>query len=59
MAKKKTYTVIYEIELHADSPREAAEEAWEYLRDPESYPPYFIVKDEKGVEVDVDLAKSE
>lgn len=37
------YTVVYAIEVDADSAQEAAQEAWRLLHDPESLPPVFEV----------------
>lgn len=39
----KTYRVIYEIDVEADTPEAAAREAYECMRDPESMPPMLDV----------------
>jgi len=50
------YTIIWEINLEADSPVEAAIKALEIHRDPESLATNFIVvNQETGEEEDVDL----
>ena len=40
-----TYHVSWEIDLHADSPREAAEQARAYQRDPHGTATVFYVTD--------------
>ena len=44
------YKVIWEIDLDADSPEDAAR----IQRDPGSFAPYFTVRDKDGVETEVD-----
>ena len=48
------YKVIWEIDLDADSPEDAAREAARIQRDPGSFAPYFTVLDKDGVETEVD-----
>ncbi|MBE0558607.1 MAG: hypothetical protein IH628_15380 [Proteobacteria bacterium] len=50
------YKVVWEIDLNAESPEDAARQALEIQRDPESIATCFIVTDEKGNRHDVDLA---
>jgi hypothetical protein len=54
-AGQRTYRVVYEIDLAADSPRQAAEQVQEILRDPEALPPVFTVLDAEGHKTEVDL----
>jgi spore germination protein YaaH len=49
------YRVIWEIDLDADSPEDAAREAARIQRDPGSFAPYFTVRDKDGVETEVDM----
>jgi len=49
-----TYRVIWEIDIEADSPREAAEKADAYRH--RSMTPSFTVRDEAGEITEVDLA---
>jgi hypothetical protein len=44
----KTYRVVWEIDIDADTPREAAEKALAIQRDPGSDATYFDVKDADG-----------
>ena len=50
-----TYRVIWEIDLDADSPREAAEKAFAIHRNPESIATVFDVVDKTGRKTTVDL----
>lgn len=47
------YTVIWEGEVEAESPEEAAAEAIKYLRDHSVDEVYFTVDDDEGNEVEV------
>jgi hypothetical protein len=53
------YHVIWEIDLDAESPKEAAEMAWEIHRSPESIATVFSVCDEDGNLTQVDLSAEE
>jgi hypothetical protein len=50
-----SYRVSWEIDLDADSPREAAERALEIHRQPDSIATVFTVADETGNSIQVDL----
>lgn len=50
----KQYRVVWEIDVDADSPREAAKLAWEIQRDVAALPPIFTVDGE-----DIDLEQEE
>jgi len=49
------YRVSWQIDLDADSPREAAEKALEIQRRPDSTATAFSVRDETGGSMEVDL----
>lgn len=49
------YLVIWEMDIYADSPREAAEKAWGHMRAPFSTANVFNVIDKDGVGTIVDL----
>lgn len=49
------YKVVWEIDLDADSPEDAAREALEIQRDPISMATCFIVIDENGTRQEIDL----
>ena len=51
----KTYNVVWEIEIDADSPEEAAKEALAVQRDRFSDAVYFTVTDENDQEHGIDL----
>jgi hypothetical protein len=53
------YRVTWEIELDADSPREAAAKALAIQRDPDSVATVFDVIDETGNRERIDLDKTE
>lgn len=53
--KTKTYKVVWEIDLMAENPREAAEQALEIQRDVFSTATVFNVTDSKGKETAIDL----
>lgn len=53
------YFVTWEIDMYADSPREAAEKARAYQRSPESQVGVFNVFDEAGTQHHVDLDEYE
>ncbi len=50
-----TYKVTWDIEIDADSPREAAEQALKFQRDPNSTATVFSVFDEEGNQTQIDL----
>lgn len=52
----RSYKVIWEIELDADSPEEAAREAFKLVKDPDSWATVFTVIDPGGHEKEVDLS---
>ncbi len=52
---EQRYLVIWEIDIYADSPREAAEKAWDHMRAPFSTANVFTVLDKSGVGTIVDL----
>lgn len=49
------YLVTWQIELTADSPREAAEEALRIHRNPDSIATVFEVRSEDGTSTTIDL----
>ena len=52
---QQRYLVIWEMDIYADSPREAAENAWGHMRAPFSTTNVFNVIDKDGVGTIVDL----
>jgi hypothetical protein len=50
------YRVIYENDITADSPRKAAERAYEIMLDPASFPPILTVRSPDGTTQDIDLS---
>lgn len=55
----KDYLVQWEINITADSPREAAQQAWHSMQSSGSTACVFDVIDEKGSKVRVDLMEDE
>ena len=53
------YLVTWEMDIYADSPREAAEKAWDYMRHPFSTANVFTVIDKNGVETIIDLLEEQ
>lgn len=51
------YKVVWEIELDADTPVDAAQQAMDIQRDPASIATCFIIMDKQGNRHDVDLAE--
>ena len=49
------YLVVWEMNITADSPLEAAQRAWHYMRTPDSTANVFDVTGEDGRTVRVDL----
>ena len=52
---EQRYLVIWEIDIYADSPREAAEKAWDHMRAPLSTANVFTVINKDGDKIIVDL----
>lgn len=55
---RSEYRVRWEIDIEAESPREAAERALEIQRDAEGVATCFTVFDPHGVHADIDLEES-
>lgn len=55
----KNYRVVWEIDIEAETPRDAAELALEIQRNNESIATVFEVIGEKGTSITVDLEESE
>ena len=53
------YLVIWEMDIYADSPREAAEKAWGHMRAPDSTANVFTVLDKDGVGTIIDLLEEQ
>ena len=53
------YLVIWEMDICAETPREAAEKAWGHMRAPDSIANVFNVIDKDGVKTKVDLMEEE
>lgn len=53
------YLVTWEMDIYADSPWEAAEKAWDYMRHPFSTANVFTVIDKNGVETIIDLLEEQ
>lgn len=53
------YLVTWEMDIYADSPREAAEKAWDYMRHPFSTANVFTVIDKDGDMIIVDLLEEQ
>ncbi len=49
------YRVVWEIDVEADDPHDAAHQALQIMRDPDSTATVFAVTDDNGNCVDVDL----
>ena len=56
---QQRYLVIWEMDIYADSPREAAEKAWDHMRDPDSIANVFGVLDANGVGTIIDLEEQQ
>ncbi len=52
---RRTYRVVYEIDVLAASPKDAAGQVYDIFRDPEALPPAFLVLDSDGRQTVVDL----
>ena len=53
------YLVIWEMDIYAETPREAAEKAWGHMQAPNSTANVFNVLDKNGVETIVDLSEEQ
>ena len=53
------YLVTWEIDIYADSPREAAEKAWDHMRHPFSTANVFTVINKDGDTIIVDLLEEQ
>lgn len=53
------YLVTWEMDIYADSPREAAEKAWDYMRHPFSTANVFTVVNKDGDKIIVDLLEEQ
>ena len=51
------FHVVWEIDTYAETPKEAAENAWKHMRAPDSTANYFEVFDQDGVKTNVDLSE--
>lgn len=58
MNPEQLYHVIWEMDIYAETPREAAEKAWGFMRHEDSTANYFTVFDVTGRREAVDLATS-
>lgn len=56
---EQRYLVIWEMDIYADSPREAAERAWGHMRAPDSIANVFNVLDKSGAGTIVDLSEEQ
>ena len=56
---EQSYLVIWEMDIYADSPREAAEKAWGHMRAPDSIANVFEVIDANGVGTIIDLEEEQ
>jgi len=54
---ERLYRVVYAIDVSAKSPQQAAEHAYEIMRDPESMCPVLDVLDSEGRRTRVDLSE--
>lgn len=54
-SRQHSYRVVYEIDVVADSPLEAAAQVYDIMRDPEAIPPAFVILDADGQRSEVDL----
>ena len=56
---QQRYLVTWEMDIYADSPREAAEKAWDHMRASDSIANVFNVFDENGEKTLVDLEEDQ
>lgn len=53
------YLVAWEMDIYAETPREAAEKAWGHMQAPNSTANVFNVLDKNGVETIIDLLEEQ
>lgn len=53
-----TFHVVWECDIWAETPEDAARKALEILRDPNSTALFFTVQDEQGEDHSIDLAET-
>lgn len=51
------FHVVWEIDIYAETAREAAQQAWGHMRRPDSTANYFEVFDQDGEQTNVDLSE--
>jgi hypothetical protein len=56
---QQRYLVIWEMDIYAETPREAAEKAWGHMQAPNSTANVFNVLDKNGVETIIDLQEQQ
>ena len=56
---EQRFHVVWEMDIYAGSPSEAASQAWEHMRRPDSTANVFAVFDGHGVETIVDLMEED
>lgn len=56
---EQRFHVVWEIDIYAETPHEAARQAWEAMRDELSVANYFEVYDQDGNKTNVDLLESD
>lgn len=59
MKATQRYLVTWEIDIYADSPREAAEKAWGHMRAPDSTANVFTILNKDGDKIIVDLLEEQ
>ena len=56
---ERRYLVIWEMDIYAKTPREAAEKAWGHMRAPDSTANVFTVLNKDGDKIIVDLLEEQ
>ena len=56
---QQRYLVTWEMDIYAETPREAAEKAWGHMRAPFSTANVFLVLDKSGAGTIVDLSEEQ
>ena len=56
---EQRFRVVWEIDVYAETPREAAEQAFDHMQRPNTLANYFKVCDQDGVPSIVDLSEDE
>ena len=56
---QQRYLVIWEMDIYAETPREAAEKAWGHMQAPNSTANVFNVLDKSGAGTIVDLSEEQ